>query len=79
MRAHFSERQLRDVIRCAALEKEQHATASHAIGSEAFVAFDTRESKELLVEARGAIEVIHINGGFEDSGQRRHVLKSRTG
>jgi len=66
--AHFSERQLRDLIRCAALEKEQHAAASNAIGAEAFVAFDPCESEQFLVKTSGSIEVIDINGRFEDSG-----------
>src|SRR6266849_4199011 len=78
VRSHLSKRQFRNLKGSAALENKKYAAASHAVSAKAFVTFDVLDIEELLVEARRAVEVVHVNRCLDDSGQRRHVLKSRT-
>src|SRR5262249_54779264 len=58
--------------RAAPLEEQQQLPACHVQRPDAVVADEHFQLEERLVELRGAVEIVHVEGGFQDASQLGH-------
>src|SRR5262245_66459265 len=65
MRRDGTARHAHGFKRKATPEHEQHALAAHIIGAEPRVARELLQAEHIAVEARSALEVVHIERGLE--------------
>jgi hypothetical protein len=55
----------------AAFEEQQDVARGYGVSAEAFVSGDALEAEDFFVEVRGAVEVVYVERGFQDTGEWR--------
>jgi|SRR5215472_12217678 len=63
----------------ATLEEQEDVAAGHGVGAEAFVSSDALEFENAFVEVGGAVDVVDVESGFENTGDGGHSSGLRQG
>ena len=56
----------------AALEKQENIAAGHRVGAEALVTGNALQFENAFVEVGGAVDVVDVESGFENSREDGH-------
>src|ERR1043166_4110382 len=75
MRRDDSVRGVPGVESCRFLEQPKHGGSGHCKRAEAIISSQALEFEQALVERRGALDVIHMDRGFDDAVDLHRGLK----